>query len=305
MSPGNEMVAVPAGRVVLSDRRTRRTWPVELRPYEIAAYPVTQALYEQITGLRPSTANADALPVERAPWGNGLGPGTAPDDRLPVEGASSWDGLGPGIARGGGLPVEGASWEDGLGPGSARSDRPALERGSWGDGLRPGTAGGDRLPVEGVSWWDAVRFCNALSERDGLTPAYDLGEGDDVAWDEAADGYRLPTEAEWEHACRAGTEGPRYGPLEEIAWHRGNSQGRIHEVGGKRPNPWGLYDMLGNVWDWCWDLYDAEVYGAYRVLRGGGWFDEHWSCRASVRRRSHPTFKVDDVGFRLARSPRA
>lgn len=73
-------------------------------------------------------------------------------------------------------------------------------------------------------------------------------------------------------------------------------------VGTKSPNPWGLYDMLGNVWDWCWDVYDAEVYGTYRVLRGGGWFDEHWSCRASARRRSHPTFQVDDVGFRVARS---
>ncbi|MBA8827307.1 formylglycine-generating enzyme required for sulfatase activity [Saccharopolyspora lacisalsi] len=74
--------------------------------------------------------------------------------------------------------------------------------------------------------------------------------------------------------------------------------------GGKRPNAWGLHDMLGNVWEWCWDLYDPEVYGAYRVLRGGGWFDEHWSCRASVRRRSHPTFRTDDVGFRIARSLR-
>jgi formylglycine-generating enzyme required for sulfatase activity len=61
--------------------------------------------------------------------------------------------------------------------------------------------------------------------------------------------------------------------------------------------------MLGNTWDWCWDVYDAEVYGSYRVLRGGGWFDEHWSCRASARRRSHPNFQVDDVGFRVARSP--
>ena len=60
-------------------------------------------------------------------------------------------------------------------------------------------------------------------------------------------------------------------------------------MGGKQPNAWGLHDTLGNVWEWCWDLYDPEVYGTYRVLRGGGWFDEHWSCRASVRRRSHPT----------------
>ncbi|MEV6398861.1 SUMF1/EgtB/PvdO family nonheme iron enzyme [Streptomyces sp. NPDC051907] len=182
-------------------------------------------------------------------------------------------------------------------------------------GERPSSAQGDRLPVEGVSWWDAVRFCNALSEHEGRTPAYRFhpdgedGESvegldgvDAVVWDASADGYRLPTEAEWERACRAGTSEARYGPLDDIAWHRANSAERIHDVGGRQPNAWGLYDMLGNVWEWCWDVYDAEVYGAYRVLRGGGWFDEHWSCRASVRRRSHPTLQIDDVGFRIARS---
>ncbi|MFV2104250.1 formylglycine-generating enzyme family protein [Micromonospora sp. LOL_024] len=171
-------------------------------------------------------------------------------------------------------------------------------------GAQPSAARGDRLPVESVSWWDAIRYCNARSQREGLRPAYHLDpeNGEDVGWDDSADGYRLPTEAEWEYACRAGTTGPRYGPLDEIAWYRDNSDGHPHEVGGRRPNAWGLYDMLGNVWDWCWDVYDAEVYGSYRVLRGGGWFDEHWSCRASVRRRSHPTFTVDDVGFRVARS---
>lgn len=168
-------------------------------------------------------------------------------------------------------------------------------------GRWPSATKGDRLPVESVSWIDAVQFCNALSESAGLTPAYRLGE-EDADWVASADGYRLPTEAEWEHACRAGTTGPRYGPLDEIAWYRTNSDGRVHEVATLQPNPWGLYDMLGNVWEWCWDVYDAEVYGNYRVLRGGGWFDEHWSCRASVRRRSHPTLKLDDVGFRIARS---
>jgi formylglycine-generating enzyme required for sulfatase activity len=170
-------------------------------------------------------------------------------------------------------------------------------------GERPSATQGDQLPVESVSWWDAVGFCNALSQLDGLSPAYRFADdGDSVVWDVAADGYRLPTEAEWEYACRAGTTGPRYAALDDIAWYRDNSDERVHEVGGKQPNAWGLHDMLGNVWDWCWDVYDAQVYGTYRVLRGGGWSDEHWSCRASVRRRSHPTLTIDDVGFRLARS---
>lgn len=213
------MIEVPSGQVTLSDRRTRRSWVVGLAPFRMAVYPVTQALYAEVTGRRPSSAR------------------------------------------------------------------------------------GSRLPVEGVSWWDAVRFCNALSRAHGFASAYRFeAGGESVEWDTAAGGYRLPTEAEWEYACRAGTSGPRYGPLDDIAWYRGNSDERIHDVGGKEPNPWGLYDMLGNAWEWCWDLYDPEVYGSYRVLRGGGWFDEHWSCRASVRRRSHPTFRVEDVGFRLAQS---
>ncbi|WP_406089343.1 formylglycine-generating enzyme family protein [Streptomyces sp. NBC_01013] len=213
------MVDVPPGRVTLSDRRTQHSWAVDLAPYRLAVFPVTQAQYAQVTGERPSTSQ-------------------------------------------GGL-----------------------------------------LPVEGVSWLDAVHFCNALSVREGLTPAYLLhDDAARVEWDTAADGYRLPSEAEWEHACRAGTTEARYGPLDDIAWHRGNSKERPHEVGGRQPNTWGLYDTLGNVWEWCWDVYDAEVYGTYRVLRGGGWFDERWSCRASVRRRSHPTFRIDDTGFRVARS---
>lgn len=77
---------------------------------------------------------------------------------------------------------------------------------------------------------------------------------------------------------------------DEIACYGADFHEQIHEVGGKRPNPWGLHDMPGNVWDSCWDIYDAEVYGACRVLRGEGWFDERWSCRASAWRRSHPAF---------------
>lgn len=168
-------------------------------------------------------------------------------------------------------------------------------------GDSPSMSSGDLFPVETVSWLDAIRFCNALSAREQVTLAYEV-DGDEVLAVEGADGYRLPIEAEWEHACRAGSTAPRYGELDEIAWYAGNSGDRIRDVGGKLPNVWGLQDMLGNVWEWCFDRYDPEVYGDYRVLRGGGWGDPEWSCRAGVRRRSHPPFAIEDVGFRLARS---
>ncbi|PWV81792.1 Formylglycine-generating enzyme, required for sulfatase activity, contains SUMF1/FGE domain [Prauserella marina] len=198
------------------------------------------------------------------------------------------------------------SWSVDLGTYELAATVVTRERYAEATGEWPGSATVAGSPVEGVSWLDAVRFCNACSVRSGLRPAYRVGgERDglpDVEWDETADGYRLPTEAEWEHAARAGTVAARYGPLDDIAWYRGNSGEHIHPVAGRKPNAWGLYDMLGNVWEWCWDAFDAVDHPGYRVLRGGGWFDEHWSCRASVRRRSHPDFRIDDVGFRIARS---
>jgi formylglycine-generating enzyme required for sulfatase activity len=127
-------------------------------------------------------------------------------------------------------------------------------------------------------------------------------DGQDVVCAWGADGYRLPSEAEWEYACRAGTAGVRYGELDEIAWYRGTSGGEVHDVATKAPNALGLYDMIGNVWEWCWDVYDPSVYGPYRVFRGGGWCDQPRGCRASCRRKSHPTYRMDDLGFRLARS---
>lgn len=181
-----------------------------------------------------------------------------------------------------------------------------VTRGLWRAVAGEAAVGGDDdLPVTDVSWLDAVRFCNQLSEQAGRRPCYRGGDdpdGRDVAWDRAADGWRLPTEAEWERACRAGSAEARYGPLDAIAWYAGNSGGRIHPVGTKAPNAWGLHDTLGNAWEWCWDVYDPEVYGPYRVFRGGGWADEPRACRASCRRRSHPTFRIDDLGFRLVRS---
>jgi formylglycine-generating enzyme required for sulfatase activity len=161
---------------------------------------------------------------------------------------------------------------------------------------------GGASPVVNVRWLDAVEACDRLSDRYGLDRAYSRDDRTgEVARVRSSGGYRLPTEAEWQYACKAGTGGYRYGELDDIAWYAGNSGGRVHDVGGKAPNPWGLYDMLGNVWEWCWDLYDEEVYGSYRIFRGGGWAEAARGCGASVRRRSHPTFAIDDLGFRLAR----
>jgi formylglycine-generating enzyme required for sulfatase activity len=165
---------------------------------------------------------------------------------------------------------------------------------------------GESLPVESVSWFDAVRFCNRLSEKAGRVPCYRIVDPKQetsthgaeyhsdhqpvVSWDQAADGYRLPTEAEWEYACRAGTEtaygfGDDPAQLGEYAWFDGNSESRTHEVGTKKANMWGLHDLHGNVWEWCWDQYadytvitdndkSASLIGPIdvphgRVLRGG------------------------------------
>lgn len=114
----------------------------------------------------------------------------------------------------------------------------------------PSTFIGERRPVETVTWREAVSFCNALSRAARLTPSYAIGQIDEeITLDPAADGYRLPTEAEWEYACRAGTTGARYGELDAIAWYKENSDRTTHDVGLKDPNAWGLYDMLGNIWD--------------------------------------------------------
>lgn len=169
-------------------------------------------------------------------------------------------------------------------------------------GGNPSAFVGDEHPADSVSWLEAVAFCNALSQREGLPVYYDVQGEHVTAVSSAGTGYRLPSEAEWQYACQAGTEDVRYGELDEIAWYAGNAAGSTHPVGGKRPNAWGLYDMLGNVWEWCWDLYDENVYGPYRIFRGGGWSDEARGCLATNRRRGHPTFLIDDLGFRVARS---
>jgi formylglycine-generating enzyme required for sulfatase activity len=178
----------------------------------------------------------------------------------------------------------------------------------------------DRHPVEGVSWLDAVKFCNTLSVKEGLEPFYKI-EGGSVrvaSWD--GPGYRLPTEAEWEYACRAGPAGQgRYTfgdadrGLGEYAWFDGNSGGVTHPVGQKRPNRFGLFDMHGNVWELCQDWYDANYYkqsptddprgpdaAALRVIRGASWGWEPVRCRSADRGGREPDDRLNWVGFRLA-----
>ncbi|MGP3536194.1 formylglycine-generating enzyme family protein [Microbacterium sp. RD1] len=157
-----------------------------------------------------------------------------------------------------------------------------------------------RRPVTDVSWLRAIRFCNAASEWEGLDPAYTF-EGEEVTWHVDADGYRLPTEAEWEFACRAGSTGAHYGPLPDIAWTSADGVTHPMDVGGKLPNLHGLFDTLGNVWEWCWDHLDPARYGDYRVFRGGGFADDAHSVRAGVRRGGPPRSHSDDIGFRVAR----
>ena len=215
-----QMVEIPSGKIELRDDRTKQKWTVEIQPFLLSKFPVTQDLYFEIIKDTPSAFK------------------------------------------------------------------------------------GGRLPVETITWKDAVLFCNSLSNQTELKPCYSFSaDNEKITFDQTANGFRLPTEAEWEYACRAETKGIRYGDLNLVAWYKDNSEKTPHNVGQKEPNTWGLYDMLGNVWEWCSDIYDETVYGSYRIFRGGGWCDVERSVMATNRRRSHPLkFKIDDLGFRIARN---
>jgi formylglycine-generating enzyme required for sulfatase activity len=206
------------------------------------------------------------------------------------------------------------------------------ERDEWefrpgADWRRPGFRQGEDHPAVNLSWFDAAAYCNWLSAKEGLDPAYVIS-GATVSWDRSAGGYRLPTEAEWEYACRAGTAGP-FSTGDRISAAQANYNGNHPYFAGNpglfrkgslpgaslQPNPWGLYDMHGNAWEWCWDFYgsypDSEEIetdpagpetGAHRVNRGGGWDSPAMYLRSAARSSDFPETAGGSLGFRLARN---
>jgi len=188
-------------------------------------------------------------------------------------------------------------------------------------GKSPSKFKGPDRPVDQVSWHDAIQYCNMRSLREGFKPCYNPTT---LECDFTSDGYRLPSEAEWEYACRAGTTtrwsfGNRGAKLGEYAWFKANAERTTHAVKQKAANPWGLYDMHGNVSEWCNDFY-AEGYdpqsptqdprgpasGEQRVVRGGCWATSEDSCRSSARGSESPgfvdvCFKREAYGFRCVR----
>ena len=141
-------------------------------------------------------------------------------------------------------------------------------------------------PIVGISWYDAKAYCEWLSKK-------------------RKEEFRLPTEAEWEYACRAGTTtkwsfGDDEKELDKYGWYNMNSDGTIHEVGQKLPNPWGLYDMHGNVWEWCKDWYDSDK--DTKVLRGGSWDEYADRSRSAGRYGNYPDIRFISIGFRLLRT---
>jgi len=181
--------------------------------------------------------------------------------------------------------------------------------------LSEGAGGGPKHPVTCVNWYDCVKWCNAKSVMEGLEPVYGVkgkegyystGEfgskgSENIAWYKG-DGYRLPTEAEWEWAARGGQRSQGYtfagsNNLNAVGWYNENSGGAAHAVGEKAANELGLFDMSGNVWEWCVNLNTSV-----RSARGGGWDFLAEACAVALRYDFYPAYRYNGIGFRLARS---
>ena len=180
--------------------------------------------------------------------------------------------------------------------------------------INPSAFKDDSLPVENISWFYAIEYCNRLSMNEGLTPVYS-SDGVNVIFNRNANGYRLPTEAEWEYACRAGKKSAYFTGKRITHRHAnfGSNLGTTSSAGRQAPNPWGIFDMPGNVFEWCWDwhgFYDKDdlidpqgpAAGSNRVIRGGSWANGENTLRSAYRNFFSPSSGNDRIGFRLARN---
>lgn len=184
-------------------------------------------------------------------------------------------------------------------------------------GNNPSQFKGRKNPVEKVSWYDCIRFCNALSCKEGLEECYNI-RNDSVYFLSGRSGYRLPTEAEWEFASRGGLKSKGYeysgsDSIDVVAWYVDNSDNQPKPVGKKKRNELGLYDMSGNVWEWCWDWYDVYTkesqdnplgppLGSDKVNRGGSYYSVKTSCRSFNRNCTNPSLRYEYIGVRLVRT---
>ncbi len=199
-------------------------------------------------------------------------------------------------------------------------------------GYNPSVDEGDNNPVERIDWYEAVEYCNYLSQKQGLTPCYIIDKSREpynnqfpdmnwtVTWNKAANGYRLPTEAEWSYAAKGGnkSKGYRYSGsdnIDDVAWYWNNSKKSTHEVKGKTANELGIYDMSGNVYEWCWNWYEeyldnpnpkkdysGPMEGKLRVFLGGSFECDANKCSFPCRMYFYPYSKDSSTGFRVVRS---
>ena len=176
---------------------------------------------------------------------------------------------------------------------------------------------GADFPMYYISWNDAVEFCNKLSSKNGLTPCYS-GSGSGIKCNFEANGYRLPTEAEWEYASRGGHngKGTMYSgsdQFDNVAWQKRNSGNTIHPVGQLSPNELGIYDMSGNVYEWCWDIYEPHktsavknpagaASGDKRIIKGGSWGLGGYNCRSAYRQPFDPVRRSHSIGMRIVKN---